>query len=121
MSRASPNYKKCKIIALPKKYNLKSYAFILSKDSPYLPLFNYYIDQLRENGALERIFKKWEPLPPICEDKTGKPLGFRNCFTSFLVMIIGGGLGIIILCIEVVLPKYANKSKQDVPEINRAK
>ena len=117
MSRASPHYKKCEIIALPKKYNLKSYAFILSKDSPYLPLFNYYIDQLRENGALERIFKKWEPLTPTCEDKTGKPLGFRNCLTSFLVMIIGGGLGILILCIEVVLPMMTNLNKTET-EIN---
>ena len=113
MTRSSPQYKKCEIIALPKKFNLKTLAWTLPKDSPYLPLFNYYIDQLKENGALERIFKKWEPLPPTCEDKTGKPLGFRNCLTSFLVMIIGGGLGIIILCIEVVLPKYDNKSKQD--------
>ena len=113
MYRSSPHYKKCEVITLPKKYNSKSIAFILQKDSPYLSLFNYYIDQLRENGALERIFKKWEPLPPTCEDKTGEPLGFKNCLTSFLVMIIGGGLGIIILCIEVVLPKYDDKSKQD--------
>ena len=101
--RSSPHYKKCEIITLPKKYNSRYIAFTLPKDSPYLSMFNYYIDQLRENGALERIFKKWEPLPPTCEDKTGKPLGFKNCLTSFLVMIIGGGLGIIILCIEVVL------------------
>ena len=120
MYRSSPHYKKCEIITLPKKYNSKSIAFILAKDSPYLSLFNYYIDQLRENGALERIFKKWEPLPPTCEDKTGKPLGFKNCLTSFLVMIIGGGLGIIILCIEVVLPIIANPHQTET-EINRTK
>ena len=117
MSRSSPHYKKCEIITLPKKYNLKSYAFILTKDSPYLPLFNYYIDQLRENGALKRIFEKWEPLQQTCEDKTGKPLGFRNCLTSFLVMIAGAGLGIIILCIEAILPMMTNPNKK-IPEIN---
>ena len=68
---------------------------------------------------MERIFKKWEPLPPTCEDKTGKPLGFKNCLTSFLVMIIGGGLGIIILCIEVVLIMKTNPNKTET-EINRA-
>ena len=82
-------------------------------------MFNFYIDQLRETGALERIFKKWEPLPPICEDKTGKPLGFRNCLTCFLVMVVGAGLGIIILGIEVVLPMIANSNKKMI-EINGA-
>ena len=75
-------------------------------------MFNFYIDQLRENGALERIFKKWEPLPPTCEDKTGKPLGFKNCLTCFLVMAVGAGLGIIILGIEVVLPMTTNRIKK---------
>ncbi len=88
---------------------MKSYAFTLPKDSPYLSLFNYYIDQLRENGALERIFKKWEPLPPTCEDKTGKPLGFRSCLSCFLVMISGFLVGTIILGIEVLLPKITRK------------
>ena len=75
-------------------------------------MFNFYIDQLRETGALERIFKKWEPLPPTCEDQTGKPLGFSNCLTCFLVMAVGAGLGIIILGIEVVLPMIANPNKK---------
>ena len=112
MPRSSPQYKKCEIIALPKKFNLKTLAWTLPKDSPYLPLFNYYIDQLKENGALERIFKKWEPLPPTCEDQTGQPLGFSNCLTCFLVMVVGAGLGIIILGIEVVLPMIANPNKK---------
>ena len=117
MYRSSPHYKKCEIITLPKKYNSKSIAFILAKDSPYLSLFNFYIDQLRETGALERIFKKWEPLPPACEDQTGQPLGFNNCLTCFLVMVFGAGLGIIIFGIEVVLPMIANPSKKII-EIN---
>ena len=83
-----------------------------------MELVNYSIDQLKETGALERILKKWKPLPPMCEDKTGKPLGFKNCLTSFLVMIIGGGLGIIILCIEVVLPMITNAHKKET-EINQ--
>lgn len=116
LPRSSPQYKKCEIIALPKKFNLKTLAWTLPKDSPYLPLFNYYIDHLKENGALERIFKKWEPLPPKCEDKTGQPLGFRNCLTCFLVMVVGAGLGIIILGIEFVLPMMMNPSKK-TPEI----
>ena len=96
-----------------------SWAFTLPKHSPYLELVNYSIDQLKETGALERILKKWKPLPPMCEDKTGKPLGFRSCLTSFLVMIIGAGLGIIILCIEVVLPMVTDPNKK-VTEINGA-
>ena len=79
-------------------------------------MFNFYVTQLRETGALERIFKKWEPLPPTCEDKTGKPLGFKNCLTCFLVMVVGAGLGIIILGIEFVLPMMINPNKK-TPEI----
>ena len=98
---------------------MRSWAFTLPKHSPYLELVNYSIDQLKESGALERILKKWKPLPPICEDKTGKPLGFRNCFTSFLVMIAGAGLGIIVFCIETVLPTLTNLNKKTT-EINGA-
>ena len=71
-------------------------------------MFNFYVTQLRETGALERIFKKWEPLPQVCEDLTGKPLGFSNCFTCFLVMVVGAGLGIILLGIEAILPMMTN-------------
>ena len=80
-------------------------------------MFNFHIDKLIETGALERIFKKWEPLPPTCEDATGQPLGFNSCLTCFLVMIGGAGLGIIILGIEFVLPMIANPNKKMI-EIN---
>ena len=85
----------------------------------YLPrLVNIVCERpLKENGALERIFKKWEPLPPACEDQTGQPLGFNNCLTCFLVMVFGAGLGIIIFGIEVVLPMIANPKKKMI-EIN---
>ena len=88
---------------------MRSWAFTLPKHSPYLELVNYSIDQLKETGALERILKKWKPLPPMCEDKTGKPLGFRSCLSCFLVMISGFLVGTIILGIEVLLPKITRK------------
>ena len=74
-------------------------------DSPYLKIFNYYINQLRETGALERIHKAYEPAPQVCPNLTGKALGFKNCFGAFLVMIVGVGSAILLLVLESFMKK----------------
>ena len=48
-------------MAVPKKYDTKPYAYGFQKDSPYLGIFNYYIKEMREKGALQKIQKKYDP------------------------------------------------------------
>ena len=94
------SYKKCQILALPEKYQLQPFGFAFQKDSPYLDIFNFYINNLRESGALTRIFKDVEPAPQDCPKMEGTSLGFNNCFGAFLVMIVGVGTGILLLIAE---------------------
>ena len=85
------------------KYEFKPYGFAFQTDSPYLRLFNYYINRLKENGALEKAMKPCEPPPQKCTDQTGEALGINNCFGAFLVMMVGIGSGLLIFAMEFIL------------------
>ena len=56
------------MIVTPGKYDFKPYAIGYQKDSPYAELFNYYIDQMRENGVIESMRNKYQGLPQQCPD-----------------------------------------------------
>ena len=56
------------MIVTPGKYDFKPYAIGYQKDSPYAELFNFYIDQMRENGVIESIRNKYQGLPQQCQD-----------------------------------------------------
>ena len=85
--RAFPEYAACEVIAIPAKYDFKPYAYGFQKDSPYLPIFNHYLKDMREKGSLNQILKKYEAAPQVCPDSSGLPLGFDSCFTAFLLLI----------------------------------
>ena len=57
---------------------------------------------MRETGALHQIMKEYEPDLPNCEDDTGRPLGFNNCITAFLVPISGMILAMILFLFEYI-------------------
>ena len=77
----------CEVIVIPAKYDFKPYAYGFQKDSPYLGLFNHYLKEMREKGALKKILNKWESGGQVCPDMSGKPLGFASSFTAFLVLL----------------------------------
>ena len=80
--RVSPEFASCDVIGIPFKGNRNPNAFGLQKHSPYLEIFNYYLNQMLEEGIVDQIKEKYEPLLPNCGNSAGKPLGFTNCFTG---------------------------------------
>ena len=88
-SSYTPSYKKCEIIGTPAKYGITHVAFIYQKDSPYQGIFDYYIKEMKEKGALKQIFSKYDRGNPVCPDQSGKALGFESCFTAFLLLLSG--------------------------------
>ena len=78
-------YINCKILGTPGKYDFKPYAYGLQKDSPYLPLFNYYLNEMKEKGSLEQIKVKYTSQPQVCPDYSGKSLGIGSVFTAFAI------------------------------------
>ena len=83
--RANDAFVNCKIVATPGKYNYINIAFGLQKDSPFLPLFNYYLNVMKEKGIFKPIQVKYEPSPQMCPDYSGKSLGVSSVFTVFVV------------------------------------
>ena len=53
-------------MVIPAKYDSKPYAYPFQKDSPYLGVFNYYLNEMREKGSLKQIQKKYDPPDQVC-------------------------------------------------------
>ena len=68
----------------------------------FLGIFNHYLRELREKGALKQIANKYESGEQVCPDMSGQPLGFDSCFTAFLALIGGLMIGIIMMILEYV-------------------
>ena len=85
--RTFDEYARCEIKAIKAKYDVKPLAFGFQKGSPFLDLFNYYLKEMRETGALDQIMKKYDSGPQVCEDYSGKPLGPGSVSAAFAFMI----------------------------------
>ena len=48
--RALSDYKECKVIALPDKYGYGFAGWTFQKDSPFMGIFGFYIDVIRQAG-----------------------------------------------------------------------
>ena len=98
--RTYKEYTDCKIIAVPAKYDFVQVAFGMQKNSPYLDLFNYYLQEMTERGSLKQIQEKYEPQSQTCPDLNGKPLTFGAVFTGFIILAFGAGLAMILFLLE---------------------
>ena len=69
----------------------------MQKDSPFYWLFHYHITKMKETGTLNEIQNKYSNKGQICPDKSGEPLDMNQCFCAFIVIAVGGALGMIFL------------------------
>ena len=99
----------CKIVATPEKLNPKPATYGFQKDSPYLPLFNYVLNTMRERGSLKQIQVKYEPPPQICSDYSGKALGVSSVFSGFGVLFSGIGIALILFGLEKLTQSFGIK------------
>ena len=107
--RTFDEYINCKIVATSGKYDFKPYAFGFQKDSPFLPLFNYYLHEMKEKGSLKQIQVKYEPPPQICPDYSGKSLGVSSVFAAFGVLFFGVGIAVILFGLEKLTQSFGKK------------
>ena len=66
MVMQTEQYASCKIIATPMQGDRKPSAFGFQKDSPYLDLFNFYLKEMQEKGAIGEILK--DIMPQNCRN-----------------------------------------------------
>ena len=96
-------------MATPGKYNVKQLAYGFQKDSPFLPIFDYYLNEMREKGSLKQIQVKYEPPPQICPDYSGKALGVSSVFSGFGVLFFGVGIALILFGLEKLTQSFGIK------------
>ena len=96
-------------MATPGKYDFKPQAMAFQKDSPFLPLFNYYLNEMKERGSLKQIQVKYEPPPQICPDYSGKSLGVSSVFAAFGVLFSGVGIALILFGLEKLTQSFGMK------------
>ena len=79
-----------------------SIAWAFQKNSPYLHLFNYYIDTLLESGTIDKIMKEAVSIGTLaaisCEDDSGSdgtgqysPISMKNILSAFVILLVGVG------------------------------
>ena len=74
----------CKIINTNIPIQRATFAWGLQKHSPYLPVFNYHMKLMYEQGTIKKLYQKYKPPPQFCPDKGGRPINFDSCLTAFL-------------------------------------
>ena len=102
-------YINCKILATPGKYNVKPLAYGFQKDSPFLPLFDYYLNEMKEKGSMKQIQVKYKPPPQTCPDYSGKSLGVSSVFSAFGVLFSGVGIAMILFGLEKLTQAFGMK------------
>ena len=98
-------FTKCEIIAIPAKYDIKPMTFAFQKDSPYLPLFDFYMLQMEEKGINDQILANYKSPPQYCPDRSGLPVDMKSCFTLFLILLAGIAVSFILLPLEYFVTK----------------
>ena len=96
-------------MATPGKYDVKQLAYGFRKDSPFLPIFDYYLNEMREKESLKQIQVKYEPPPQICPDYSGKALGVSSVFSGFGVLFSGVGIALILFGLEKLTQSFGMK------------
>ena len=83
------DYKKCQVLAMPRKYGLSQEAFVISKNSSLTPPFTYFLKQFIENGFVARMKQLYKQEEQVCPSYQGKPLGLQKCITLFGIISLG--------------------------------
>ena len=97
-------YKKCEVIGLPKKYGRSQMGYTVPKNSSFRGALAYYTQQMIESGTVDRMKAIYEYEDQVCPSYEGKALGLHKCFLLFALVLIGTGLGLILLLLELCLP-----------------
>ena len=89
-------YLKCDIIAVPPKYFPFQMGYTIQKNSSFFDVFSFHINQMKENGIVDRLKMLHEGKHQVCPNLEGKPLHLRQCFS--VLCIIGFGMGLSLIC-----------------------
>ena len=95
----------------------------ITKELAYGIFMKQIIFEIKENGQLNRLIKKWTVPKPDCRPlhKEGKPLSLEKIISLFIISMIGIFIAIIIIIIENVFHAYKPRKHVSIKEANNMK
>ena len=78
----------------------KSIAWAFPKKSPFLNIFDFNFQKIKDSGIWKGIKNRYKNLPQECPDLSGNSIDFDSCFTAFLILFIGFSFSFLIIFIE---------------------
>ena len=81
----------CKIATSPTRYNEHFIALPFKKNSSFLNVFNFCLNQMGERGMLSQTHNHIIKLKPYnsCDEKRDWSIGYQNIFSAFIFSGIG--------------------------------
>ena len=52
---------------------------------------------MKESGTFHKIANSYAGDSQVCDNTSGDALDMNQCFTAFVVLLIGGGMGLLLL------------------------
>jgi len=88
-------------------------GWVFQKDSPYVSMFNYFLNNFRESGYLDKFMKNHLEARRLesCETSSFQAIYFENVFMIFLLLFVGVLVSLLLLGIECI------KWVQDIPKL----
>ena len=82
----------CDIIELSMQFQKLNSAMGFQKGSELVPLFNYHIAKLTEQGQVHKLIEKYLPPrdPASCTQTGPSPIQLVNVFSAFIFLVVGG-------------------------------
>ena len=90
-----------------------------NKQSPYGIFLKSAINEMRKNGLLDRLSKKWSDQDNSCDSltKSGRSLSVEKSITIFLILAFGAVLSLVILIIEKLWIRGESETHNKTDEI----
>ena len=87
---------------------IESLALGFQKDSELLPIFNFYLAKLRENGVLSQILTTWLKKRPldVTTNSIAYELGYYDLIFPFLAILCGMALCCSLVYLEYLMHKF---------------
>ena len=96
-----PRYESCEVVKVPYVVDtILGGGWLFPKNSPYLPIMEYYVGILLEAGIYERMKSAYydtDGKGQNCPDFDGSPIGPHKVFSLFGVIVLGIVLSLILL------------------------
>ena len=92
----------CRVVVIPEViHKTLGSGWIFPKRSALLPIFNYYVQTIKEGAVFSRIVESYydrKGMPDqVCPEYDGKPIGLEKSLSLLGVMLVGVCLSFVLL------------------------